>query len=76
MIIADAAYSMIDEYKCGYHLRENSPEKFSKSVEQLVGLDSREYQALCENARDAAKKYDFKVLTDKLIEILECNSAP
>lgn len=76
LIIGDAAYSMIDEYKCGYHLRENSPEKFSKSVEQLVGLDSREYQALCENARDAAKKYDFKVLTDKLIELLECNSSP
>lgn len=76
LIIGDAAYSMIDEYKCGYHLRENSPEKFSKSVEQLVGLDSREYQALCENAREASKKYDFKVLTDKLIEILECNSSP
>ncbi|MBJ2357868.1 glycosyltransferase family 4 protein [Sphaerochaeta sp. S2] len=76
LIIGDAAYSMIDEYKCGYHLRENSPEEFSKSVEQLVGLDSREYQALCENARDAAKKYDFKVLTDKLIELLECNSSP
>ena len=76
LIVGDAAYSMIDKYKCGYHLRENSPQKFSKFVEQLVGLDSREYQALCENAREAAKKYDFKVLTDKLIKILECNSSP
>lgn len=76
LISGDAAYSIIDKYKCGYHLRENSPEKFSKSVEKLVALDSSEYQALCENAREASKKYDFKVLTGKIIEILECNSSP
>jgi len=76
LIIGDAAYSMIDKYECGFHLRENSPQKFSKSVKQLVGLDSRKYQALCENAREASKKYDFKILTDKLIEIIECNSSP
>jgi len=71
IIVGEAGYSMIDEYNCGYHVREHSAEHFAQAIDQLMVLDNAEYMKMCSNSKEASKEYDFKVLTNKLIGIVE-----
>ena len=74
IIVGEAGYSMIDEYSCGYHVREHSAEHFAQAIDQLMVLDNVEYNKMCRNSKDASKEYDFKVLTNKLVDIVENSS--
>lgn len=40
-------------------------------IADMINGDDNRYERWCENARKLALEYDFKRLTDKLIEIIE-----
>ena len=67
----EIAYNLIERYQCG--ISENLPtgEKYAEAVLKLYHLPKEEYDRMCANARQAACDYDFKVLTDKLISVIE-----
>ena len=71
IIVGNASYSMIDEYHCGFHIRKATAQSFAQTVEQITNLSKVAYENMCMNAKEAAKEYDFKVLTNKLIAIIE-----
>ncbi len=71
IIVGDAAYSMIDAHNCGYHVRESSAQQFAQAIQQLSSLELSQYEIMCKNAKEAAREYDFKVLANKLIDIVE-----
>lgn len=64
-------YSVVERYQCGFTANDQKPESIAKAINECLYLSVDERAALCRNARSAAKEYDFKKLTEKLIEIIE-----
>ncbi len=64
-----ANYNPVQEFSCG--LTAEREELLPQLLEQAATLSEEEYQRMCLNARKAAEEYDFKNLTQKLIQILE-----
>lgn len=64
-------YDIIERYQAGISLDSQTPEAIGRAVISIVQMEEDQYQALSRNAREAAKEYDFPVLTDKLIDIIE-----
>ena len=42
----------------------------AKGIEAFVDMDDEMYETYCQNARKGAEKYDFKYLTDNLLQIM------
>jgi len=64
-------YSLIERYNCGISENLTTPEEYADAIKKVYSLDKNEYQRFCENAYRAAKDYDYKRLSEKLIDILE-----
>ncbi len=63
-------YSIIERYQCGICASEQSPEEVAKTILQTCS-DEEKAKQMGQNARKAAYEFDFKKLTDELIEIIE-----
>ncbi|MBS4223351.1 glycosyltransferase family 4 protein [Bacillus sp. FJAT-49682] len=64
-------YSIIDKYKCGIELEDASADDLANAILHIKGMSNEEYQAFGHNAKEGAADFDFKVLTDKLIKVIE-----
>lgn len=63
-------YSILEKYYCGISASEQNPEEVAKIILQAC-RDDEKVQQMGKNARKAAYEFDFKKLTNKLIEIIE-----
>ena len=63
-------YSIIERYQCGICASEQSPEEVAKTILQTCS-DEEKAKQMGQNARKAAYEFDFKKLTNELIEIIE-----
>lgn len=63
-------YSILSEYKCGIESFLNV-EDYAQALISFADMQREEYLEYCSNARRAAKDYDFKVLTQRLIQIID-----
>jgi len=63
-------YCLITKNNCGISDEFSTPEEYAKAIITIVNLDDEKYNNMCLNAKQAAKSYDFKFLTKKLIDIL------
>jgi len=63
-------YSILEKYNCGIIASEQNPENVAKTILQACKNDEQAQQ-MGENARKAAHEFDFKNLTNKLIEVIE-----
>lgn len=59
----------------GISVPEMTAEQIAGAVEQFVCMDKETYRQMCENARRAAEAYDFKRLTEHLVDIIEKKEA-
>lgn len=50
---------------------EPNAEKIASAIDMLAGMPQAQYEKLCENAMRAAEEYDFKHLTQKLLNVIE-----
>lgn len=64
-------YDIIEKYAAGISLNDQSAKNIGDTIIKIAGLTEKEYSNLCNNARKAAEDYDFRILTDKLINIIE-----
>lgn len=64
-------YSIIKKYNCGVELDEDTPEALAKEIMRFHDMDIAERNAIGENAKNGAKDFDFSVLTDKLMNVIE-----
>ena len=71
-ILADfpCNYNPIVEYSAGIAVENPTSDNIAKAIEKFSFMENREYQQYGLNALRAAKNFDFKVLTRKLIDIL------
>ncbi len=63
-------YSIIDRYGAGLELSESSPMKIVESILYFKNLSEEQYSGYCENAKRAAKEYNFEKLTERLIDVI------
>ena len=64
-------YDIVEKYDAGIVVGSDDINDWVKAILYLVGLDKHDYNQMCENAKKAASDYDFKVLTDKLIYVID-----
>lgn len=64
-------YSIIKRYNCGVELDEDTPEKLVEQIMHFHDMDASEREQIGKNARKGASDFDFSVLTEKLIKVIE-----
>ena len=64
-------YSIIKRYNCGIELDEDTPEALAKQIMLFHNMDPKKRDEIGQNARKGADDFDFKVLTKKLIDVIE-----
>lgn len=64
-------YSIIEKYNCGVELDEDTPEALAEQIMRFHDMDKDTYESIGLNAKEGVKNFDFKVLTDKLTEVIE-----
>jgi len=62
---------LIKRYNCGISGNINSPKDYAQAILKIKSLSLKDYQEYCNNAIKAANDFDYKALTDKLIEIID-----
>lgn len=65
-----SGYSVIKRNHCGIEAMSITAEECAKDIRRLYN-ETEERNLFGKNAREAAKEFDFTVLTDKLINIIE-----
>lgn len=64
------AYSILETYDCGVSASRQSPEVIAEVILEVCS-DRSKAQRLGQNARIASGRFDYKMLTGQLIEVLE-----
>lgn len=64
-------YDLIDRYKCGISREIHSEQEYADLLVELSSMDRENYIRMCENSRKAGEEYDYSVLTDKILEVIE-----
>lgn len=64
-------YCILEKYQCGLSLVKNSPEELAKTILTVYSMPKDEYNRLCHNAANGAKNFDYTILTNKLIGVVE-----
>jgi glycosyltransferase involved in cell wall biosynthesis len=63
-------YSIINKYKCGIELENGTPVELAKAIQNIKNMDREQYNTLGVNAKRGAEDFDFRILTNKLIEVI------
>lgn len=64
-------YCPLEKHKCGLSLEKDTPEDLAKAVMRIYEMPKETYNKMSENAKNGAKDFDYKVLTKKLIAVME-----
>jgi len=64
-------YDLMLKYGAGIIARSHDPQVVADAILKIAQMPSDEFEQMSANARTAAQDHDYKVLTDKLISILE-----
>lgn len=67
-------YSIINKYKCGFELENGSAEDLANCILKIKNMPKEKYCEMGENARVGAQDFDFQVLTEKLIDVINLTS--
>lgn len=63
-------YDLIMRYQCGVVIDNADSEQLADSIMSFFYMSEDKYNAYCKNALNAAKDYDYKILTEKLLKII------
>lgn len=64
-------YSIIKKYNCGFELEKNTPQALSEAILRVKNMPKDEYEQLGVNAKKGALDFDFKILTQKLVKVID-----
>lgn len=64
-------YSILEKYNCGLELENASAQELADAILKMKNMSKEEYNRMGANAKKGADDFDFKVLTDKLIRVIE-----
>lgn len=64
-------YCIISKFNCGITGNFSNSDHYLDAIKKIANLNEDDYKIMCNNARMAAEEFDFKELTEKLIEVIE-----
>lgn len=64
-------YDIIDHYKCGISLEQDTAEELAKAILLVKNMPKENYKKLCEASKKGSQDFDFNVLVQKLIQVIE-----
>lgn len=64
-------YNPAVQMRAGIGVDTPDASSIAQAVEYFVNLSSEDYQEYCRNAAKAAEKYDFRALTQQLMDVIE-----
>jgi glycosyltransferase involved in cell wall biosynthesis len=64
------SYCPINQFKLGIAREFASPSEYADAIKYIYELDQDSYNEMCRSARETAKYYDYKVLTNKFVNAL------
>ena len=64
-------YDLIKRYNCGIVVDKANENELARAIIQCSNLSNNDYEEYCENAKKAAEDFDFKILTQKLVKVLD-----
>lgn len=64
-------YSILEKYKCGIEIEDSTPKELAEAIIRIKNMDEEEYKKMGRNGRRGVKDFDFKVLSKKLIDVIE-----
>lgn len=64
-------YNPVIQSGAGISTTEAKPAEIAAAIEQMACLSLEEYKVYCDAAGKAAQEYDFRVLTQKLVDVIE-----
>lgn len=68
------AYSILKEYNCGIEAEQPTAEGVAQGILKLYQMTPQQRLQIQENCQRAAEEYDFKQLTQKLMDVIEGGS--
>lgn len=63
--------NVINDNNLGIADNLDTPEKYANSILHFFDLTTQEYLEMCERVKETAKKFDFKILSNELIKVLD-----
>ena len=63
-------YSIVEKYNCGRLTEGFEPKDIAAGIQAMVEMTDAEKATMAANARKAAEVYDFKKLTNQLLEVI------
>lgn len=67
----NSGYDIIEKNNVGMISKDQTPSEIAKTILKVYNASNKEYTAICNNALNLAKDFDYETLTDKLISIIE-----
>lgn len=64
-------YSEISRNNLGIDRELDTPEQYAAAIRELAEQPQADYDAMCVRVRETAKRYDYKILAAKEIEVIE-----
>lgn len=67
----NSGFNLIDKYHCGFCLKKVNVQNIYNAIVELSSMSKEERNVMGDNARSLVREYDFKVLAEKLIQVIE-----
>lgn len=62
-------YCLINKYNLGLANNYNSDEEYANAILSIAEMDSKSYNEICKRSRMVSEEFDYKLLTEKLVDI-------
>ncbi|MDO9580198.1 MAG: glycosyltransferase family 4 protein [Bacteroidales bacterium] len=66
-------YCLIEKNKLGVAKNLETPQEYADAILSIALMDESSYNAICKRVKEVAEEFDYKLLSEKLIYILELN---
>lgn len=63
-------YCLLKKYHCGISVENDSLEEYVRCIRYIKSMSSETYEELCQNALKAAKLFDYRKLTNDLLQVI------
>ncbi len=64
-------YCLIEKNNLGVAKNIETPKEYANAILSLASLDKKSYKAISDRVKEVAREFDYKVLSDKLIAVIE-----
>ncbi len=64
-------YCLLDRFNCGLSLDSATPEALAQAILKVHDMPQEEYRLMGENALIGAQSFDYRILTEKLVTVID-----